>query len=111
MANITDTKSKIFGQAKPAAVTLTDLCTIAVNKEAHGTVRAANQSATADKVRIAHLPSGDTLADRHYVVYDVEVPGGGALDDDFDLDAGGVIKVYSTNGTTAFIAEGMEVSK
>lgn len=112
MANITDTKSTTFGTpVKPAATTLTDLCTIGNGKEGHGTVRACNQSATPDKVRIAHIPSGENLGAQHYVVYDMEVPGNGVLEDDFDLAAGALIKVYSTNGTTSFTAEGLEVSK
>jgi hypothetical protein len=102
--------SKIFGQAKPVAATLSDLCTIGAGKEGQGLLRICNQATTDEKVRVAHLPGGDIFDPKHYRLYDTTIPANGIIDDPFDLPAGAVIKVYSLGGNCSFTTQGLEVA-
>lgn len=102
--------NKIFGQAKPAAATLVDLCTIGEGKEGQGLLKICNQAAITEKVRVAHVPAGETIDSKHYVLYDAEIPPNGRGDDSFDLPGSAKIKVYSLGGNVSFTAEGLEVT-
>lgn len=63
-------------QSNPAATTDTDLYTVPASKEAViSTVCVANTGADAS-FRIAVRPSGDTLDDLHYIVYEATLPAG-----------------------------------
>lgn len=104
------TTVKIFGQLKPAAATLTNLCTIAIDKEGQLMLTACNQSASEEKVRVAVVPSGETINPKHYVLYDTPIPANGIGDKPFDLPAGAIMKVYSLGGNVSFTAEGLEVT-
>ncbi len=105
-----ETITKIFGQVKPSATTLTDLCVIGAGKEGQGTVKICNQTTAAETVRVAHVPSGESIDPKHYVIYDLSIPANGGASDSFDLPAGATIKVYSAAGHISFTAEGMEVT-
>ena len=104
------TISKILGQVKPAATTATTLYTTPAATEAQGTLVCCNQATSDDKVRIALVKSGETLAAKHYVCFDTVVPANGVMEKSFDLGAGDMISVYSTGGNISFTATGLEVS-
>ena len=102
---------KVLGQSYPSAATATTLYTCGVaNGTVVSTINAANTSATADSIRIAVRPAGATLANQHYVVYGVTLPGNGqyTFQGGITLANTDVVTIYSTNGTTAFGAFGQE---
>ncbi len=62
----------VAGQAAPVANTNTDLYTVPANKAfIASTLVCANRSATdMVSIRVAIVPSGETLSDKHFVEYD-----------------------------------------
>ena len=102
---------KVLGQSYPSAATATTLYTCGVtNGTVVSTVNVANTSATPDVIRIAVRPAGASLANQHYQIYGLTVPGNGqyAWTAGITLANTDVVTVYSTNGTSAFSAFGQE---
>jgi hypothetical protein len=76
------------------------------------TVVVANRSASAVTYRIAVRPDGVTLANQHYIAYDVNV---GASDSTtitlgITMDAGDVLTVYASTGDLSFNVFGSEIA-
>jgi hypothetical protein len=72
----------------------------------------ANRAATTATFRIAIRPNAATLANEHYIAYDVTV---GASDSTtltlgLTLDAADVLTVYASNANLSFSAFGSEVT-
>lgn len=107
------TTYKVLGQAYPTAATLTSLYTVpSATQTVVSTVVATNQSANADSVRIAIRPAGASVANQHYIAYNVLVPSNGNLSFQFGITLAttDVISIYSLNGTTSFSAFGSEIA-
>jgi hypothetical protein len=67
---------KVLGQAAPAATTNTNVYTVPSATEAViSTVVIANRDSSAGTFRLAVRPAGATLADQHYVAFDVPIAG------------------------------------
>jgi len=104
---------KVLGQSNPSATTLTTLYTVPSAKEAVvSTISVANLTATAATFRIAVRPAGATIANQHYIGYDITV---GASDSTLitvglTLAATDVISVYASTANLAFAAFGDEAS-
>jgi glucose-6-phosphate dehydrogenase assembly protein OpcA len=103
----------VLGQSYPSAATATSLYTVPSSTSAVvSTINVANLASASDVVRIAVRPAGATLANQHYVAYNMQVPGTGV----FTLTLGvtlattDIITVYSNNGTSSFNAFGSEIS-
>ncbi len=65
---------KVLAQSAPSATTNTDVYTVGSGKQAIiSTITVANRSATARTYRIAVRPTGATLANQHYIAYDVPI--------------------------------------
>ena len=65
---------KVLAQSAPSATTNTDVYTVGAGKQAIvSTITVANRSASARTYRIAVRPSGATLANQHYIAYDVVI--------------------------------------
>ena len=65
---------KVLGQSAPSATTNTDVYTVGSGKQAIvSTITIANRSAGAKSYRIAVRPAGATLANQHYIAYDVAI--------------------------------------
>jgi len=65
---------KILGQAAPAATTDTNVYTVPSATEAViSTIVIANRAATAGSFRLAVRPNGATIANQHYIAYDVPI--------------------------------------
>jgi|SRR5579885_1615395 hypothetical protein len=104
---------KTLGQAKPTAATLTALYTVpAATQTIVAVVTAANQSSTADTIRISVAPGGAADAASQYLVYGATVNGNDSLiiNPGYGMQATDVLRVYSTNGTTSFCASGVEIT-
>ena len=67
---------KVLGQSAPGATTDTDVYTVPTDESAViSTIVIANRGATAGSFRLAVRPAGATIANEHYVAFDVPVAG------------------------------------
>jgi hypothetical protein len=105
------TANKILGRVKPAAITNTTLYTVPGSTQANVNIFVSNQGSGEDQIRIALTPSGSALAATDYLAYDTVISGNGTLNfTGIALAAAGFITVYSVNGTSSFVATGIEIS-
>ena len=104
---------KVLGQSNPAATTATTLYTVPSSKEAVvSSISIANLASSSATYRIAIRPAGASLANQHYLAYDVTV---GAADTTIitvgiTLATTDVITVYASTANLAFSAFGDEAS-
>jgi len=104
---------KVLGQSAPGATTATDLYTAGASTEAViSSLVVCNRSASNATYRIAIRPVGATLANQHYVAYDVTV---GASDSTtltlgVTLAATDVVTVYASTADLTFSAFGSEIT-
>jgi glucose-6-phosphate dehydrogenase assembly protein OpcA len=107
------TTYKVLAQLAPSATTATTLYTVGSGKSAViSTLVVANRANTAATYRIAVRPAGATLANEHYMAYDVTV---GANDSTtltlgITLAATDVVTVYASTANLSFTAFGSEIA-
>jgi glucose-6-phosphate dehydrogenase assembly protein OpcA len=107
------TTYKVLGQSNPSATTATSLYTVPASTSAVvSSISVANLTATAATFRIAVRPAGATLANEHYIGYDITV---GASDSTvitvgLTLATTDVITVYASTADLVFQAFGSEIS-
>jgi hypothetical protein len=104
---------KVLGQSAPSATTNTDVYTVGSGKQAIiSTITVANRSATARTYRIAIRPAGATLANQHYLAYDVTIAANDttALTLGITLTATDVVTVYASTTDLSFGIFGSEIS-
>jgi hypothetical protein len=107
------TNYKVLGQVAPGATTDTTLYTVPSATEAViSTIIVANRAATAATYRIAIRPNAATLANQHYIAYDVTVGAGDSttLTLGLTLDAADVITVRGSTADLSFSAFGSEIT-
>jgi glucose-6-phosphate dehydrogenase assembly protein OpcA len=104
---------KVLGQVNPSATTLTTLYTVPSAKETVvSSISVANLTATAATFRLAVRPAGASIANQHYIGYDITV---GASDSTIitvglTLATTDVLSVYASTANVAFQAFGDEAS-
>jgi glucose-6-phosphate dehydrogenase assembly protein OpcA len=104
---------KVLGQVNPSATTLTTLYTVPSAKEAViSSISVANLTSTAATFRLAVRPAGASIANQHYIGYDITV---GASDTTIitvglTLATTDVLSVYASTANVAFQAFGDEAS-
>jgi hypothetical protein len=103
---------KVLGQAAPAATTNTDVYTVPSSTSAVVSSITACARDLGARSRIAVRPAGATIANEHYVAYDVTV---GASDSTtltlgITLAATDVITVYASTANLTFSVFGSEIS-
>jgi len=104
---------KVLGQSAPSATTDTDVYTVPSATEAViSTIVIANRSASDATYRIAVRPDGATIADEHYVAYDITV---GARDSTgltlgITMKASDVMTVRASTADLSFSVFGSEIS-
>jgi hypothetical protein len=104
---------KVLAQSAPSATTNTNLYTVGAGTSAVvSTLVVANRAASPATYRIAVRPDGATIANEHYVAYDVTV---GASDSTtltlgITLAATDVITVYASTANLTFSVFGSEIS-
>jgi glucose-6-phosphate dehydrogenase assembly protein OpcA len=107
------TKYLVLGQSAPDATTDTNLYTVPADTSAViSTIVVANRAGTSATYRIAIRPNGATLANQHYLAYDVTV---GASDSTtltlgITLAATDVITIYSSTANLSFSIFGSEIT-
>ena len=104
---------KVLGQSAPSATTDTDLYTVpAATSAVVSTLAVVNRAESAATYRIAIRPAGATIANQHYLAFDVTV---GANDSTtltlgITLAATDVITVYASTANLSFSAFGSEIT-
>jgi hypothetical protein len=103
---------KVLGQSSPAAATLTTLYTVpAATSSVVSTISICNYGVST-LCRVAVRPAGATIANQHYVVYDVTV----AANDTLMLTLGlslattDVVSVQAGTATVSFGLFGTEIT-
>jgi hypothetical protein len=107
------TAYKVLGQSAPSATTDTTLYTVPSATDAVvSTLIVANRAATASTYRIAIRPNADTLANQHYIAFDVPVPANDSttLTLGLTLNAADVITVQASSANLTFSAFGSEIA-
>jgi hypothetical protein len=102
---------KVLGQVNPSATTATTLYTVPSAKSAVvSTLVVANLSTSAATYRVAIRPGGATLANTHYIAYDVALSANDstALTLGITLATTDVITVYASSANVNFTAFGDE---
>jgi glucose-6-phosphate dehydrogenase assembly protein OpcA len=104
---------KVLGQSAPSATTATTLYTVPASTSAVvSSIVIANRDSSNATYRIAIRPGGASLANQHYIAYDVTV---GASDSTvltlgITLATTDVITVYASTANLSFSAYGSELS-
>lgn len=107
------TTYKVLAQSAPAATTDTNIYTVAASTEAViSTIVVCNRSASDATYRIAVRPDGATLANQHYIAFNVTV---GASDSTtltlgLTMDATDVLTVYASTADLSFSVFGSEIT-
>jgi len=102
---------RIFGQAKPLASIDTTLFIVAANTQAQFTIYVCNQTPDMDKINIGLVPFGQNENSASYIAYQTAVIGNSVLSfSGLFLSSGDQVQVFSTNGTTSFVATGLETA-
>ena len=106
---------KVLGQIKPTADTATTLYTVpsgAGNYAVISSLVISNLTADVTAVRIAIRPAGETLADKHYILYGngVNPFQSQTFTIGITLAATDVVTVYDQNGKCSFNLFGSENS-
>jgi glucose-6-phosphate dehydrogenase assembly protein OpcA len=107
------TAYKVLGQSNPSATTLTTLYTVPSTTSAVvSSITVSNLGGSSATYRIAIRPAGASIANEHYLAYDVTIA---ALDTialtlGVTLATTDVVSVYASTATIAFAAYGSEIS-
>jgi len=107
------TTYKVLGQSNPSATTATTLYTVpSSTSTVVSSISICNLASSSATYRIAVRPAGATLANQHYLAYDVTV---GASDTTIitvglTLATTDIITVYSSTANLSFAAFGSEIS-
>ena len=105
---------KVLGQVNPPASGLTTLYTVPSNTQAVcSTLSICNLGSALNTYRLAVRPSGATIANQHYIVYDAQVAGNDSkfLTMGLSLNASDVISVYTpSNSGISFNLFGSEIT-
>jgi glucose-6-phosphate dehydrogenase assembly protein OpcA len=104
---------KVLGQSAPSATTNTNVYTVpSATSAVVSTIVVANRAASPATYRIAIRPAGATIANQHYVAFDVTV---GASDSTtltlgITLAATDIITAYASTANLTFSVFGSEIS-
>jgi len=104
---------KVLAQSAPSATTDTDVYTVPSATEAVvSTIVMANRAGTAGTFRIAVRPDGDTIADEHYLAYDVPLAANDSttLTLGVTMDAADVLTVQTSSADMSVNVFGTEIS-
>ena len=107
------TSYKVLGQSNPSATSATTLYTVPASTQAVvSTIAVSNQAASSATFRIAIRPAGETLAAKHYIVYDSTIAANDAtmITVGVTLATTDVITVYASSATVSFNAFGSEIA-
>jgi hypothetical protein len=104
---------KVLAQNAPSATTATDIYTVGSGKQAViSTISIANRGASASSYRIAVRPAGATLANQHYLAYDIAIAANDTtvLTIGLTLATTDVVTVYALSANLSFGIYGTEIT-
>jgi hypothetical protein len=104
---------KVLAQSAPSATTATDIYTVGSGKQTVvSTITVANRGTSASSYRIAVRPAGTTLANQHYLAYDVAIAANDTtiLTIGLTLQATDVVTVYALSANLSFGIYGTEIA-
>lgn len=104
---------KVLGQVNPSATTATTLYTVpASTSTIVSSLTISNISATGVTYRVAVRPTGETLANKHYLAYDTSLPANDSavLTMGITLGTTDVVTVYGSTANLAFSLFGVEIT-
>lgn len=107
------TTYKVLGQSAPSATTATTLYTVPSSTQTIvSTVTVCNRDTVAGTYRVAVRPAGASLANQHYVAYDISLPANttDTLTLGLTLATTDVVTVYASSANFSFNAYGSELS-
>jgi glucose-6-phosphate dehydrogenase assembly protein OpcA len=107
------TTYKVLAQSAPSATTATTLYTVPASTSAIiSTITVCNRGTASASYRIAVRPGGATLANQHYLAYDVAIAANDttALTLGMTLATTDVITVYASTANLSFNVFGSEIS-
>ena len=107
------TNYKVLGQSAPSATIDTTLYTVPASTQAVvSTISVSNRANTTATFRIAVRPDGASIANQHYVAYDVQVDGNATIPWTIGITLGDtdVITVYASTADLSFNAFGSEIT-
>jgi len=101
----------IFGQNIPAAMTDTNLFTVAAGHQAQLTIYVANQAPAYDRFTIALVPFNTSEQPENYLAYETPIVSNGILAfSGLYLNSGDRVQVSTNNGSCSFTATGIDFS-
>lgn len=104
---------KVLGQSAPSATTDTTLYTVpAATQAVVSTITVCNRAATAATYRIAVRPTGASIANQHYIAFDLNL-NPNATDTytiGVTLNATDVVTVRASSANLSFSAFGSEIT-
>jgi hypothetical protein len=104
---------KVLAQSAPSATTNTDIYTVGSSTETViSTIFVCNRSAAPATYRIAVRPNGASLANQHYIAYDVTVGASDSttITSGITMDAADVLTVYASTANLSFSVFGSETA-
>jgi glucose-6-phosphate dehydrogenase assembly protein OpcA len=104
---------KVLGQSAPSATTLTALYTVpSATSAVVSTITVCNRAAASKSFRLAVRPAGASIADQHYIAYDVVIAANDStcLTLGITLAATDVLSVYASAADLSFQAFGSEIT-
>ena len=104
---------KVLAQSTPSATTATTLYTVpSATSAVISTITVCNRGTSAASYRIAVRPAGNTLANQHYLAYDVAIAANDttALTLGITLATTDVVTVYASTANFSFNVFGSEIS-
>lgn len=104
---------KVLGQNNPSASGLTTLYTVPSSTQAVcSSISVCNILNTATTYRIAIRPTGEAIANKHYLTYDSSLPANDStiLTMGISLGASDVVSVYAASSGVSFSLFGTEVT-
>jgi hypothetical protein len=104
---------KVLAQSAPSATTNTDIYTVGAGKQAVvSTITVANRGTSASSYRIAVRPAGATLANQHYLAYDIAIAANDTtvLTIGVTLTATDIVTVYALSANLSFGIYGTEIT-
>lgn len=107
------TSYKVLGQVAPAATTEAAIYTCpAATETVISTISICNRAATSGTFRLYIRPDNETLANKHYIVFDATVPARETvlLTIGATMNASDVLYCYASSADFSFNAFGSEIS-
>lgn len=111
---------KVLGQTAPAVATNTDAYQVPANTEAIiSTISVSNTTSSQATYRIAIRPAAESLATKHYIVYDAALAANDSIaitigatlrNATGTLASGDVVTVYSNTGGVSITLFGTEIN-